>query len=43
VYLTEDKNPGRAAIRDPALITGYAISPSRQRVHNSSEQSVYDV
>ena len=44
VSISEDKDPGRAAIRGPALITGYAISPSvTGTVHNSSEQPIYDV
>ena len=44
VFITKDKDPGRAAIRDPSVITGYAISPSvTGTVHNTSEQPTYDV
>jgi hypothetical protein len=44
VYITEEKDPGRAEIPDPAFITGYAIAPSiTATVHNTSEQPIYQV
>jgi hypothetical protein len=44
VFITETRDPGRAAIRDPSVITGYAIGPTvTALVQNSSDQPVYDV